>query len=270
MKGPHQKRSLSQVFLKTKVPCEQLASLLQNHDVQQVLEIGPGKGVLTKVLIDRGMTVTCVEKDRRFVDYLSQHFEQEIQSGKLTIHNADILKFDLEAWIRSQNGAPSSISGNIPYNISSPLLEHLLPNLSQLKVSALLVQLEFAQRLVSPPGSKTYGSLSVFVQLRSNPKIAHHVNRNCFSPVPKVDSAIVTLEPLSTLADESLLKKVEQVTKTAFSQRRKKISNALSVFLSDLDKAKIPFDLSQRPETFSPQDYLKLTALLFEGEKSFR
>ncbi len=263
MNSPYQKSHLSQVFLKTTIPCEQLASLLKKEAVESVLEIGPGKGILTKVLLDQGFKVTCVEKDLRFVEYLKKHFDKFILENRLTLVNEDILKFDFEKWRKDSKGR-LSVCGNIPYNISSPLLEVLLPELPFLEISALLVQLEFAERLVSPAGLKSYGSLSVFAQLRANLKLEFKVDKHCFSPVPKVDSAIVSLQARSEYASDPILKNVEKLTKLAFSQRRKKLSNAISDLLEGGDVSSLTIDLSRRPDTLRPEEYLQLARSLKE------
>ena len=261
-----QKKYLSQVFLNTTVPCEQLASLLTKEGVDSVLEIGPGKGILTGVLLKQGFSVTSVEKDERFVDYLNKHFQKEIAEKKLTVIHHDILTFDLEAW-RARKGQNLSICGNIPYNISTPLVELLLPQLEFLRISALLVQLEFAQRLCSPPGTRNYGSLSVFTQLRSDPKFEFEVDRSLFTPIPKVDSAIISLKYKKQEAEIELLKTVEKLTKAAFSQRRKKLSNALSRVLTEEQKLKLhAIDFSLRPESITPKEYLEIAKIIRSKE----
>lgn len=250
-----QKSHLSQVFLKTEEPCQRLADLLKAEDIQHTLEIGPGKGILTKVLLEKGLHVLSVEKDHRFFHYIKKNFCKDIESKNLDIENEDILKFDLKSWL-AQNSEKSAICGNIPYNISTPILERVLPLLKDLRLVVLLVQLEFAERLVSEPGKKSYGSLSVFTQLRCTPKLVAIVPKTDFDPVPKVDSAIVALYPKMDVEDEETLRKVEILTKSAFSQRRKKLSNALSKYLEK--EADLGIDLSQRPDALSPTEYLKL------------
>lgn len=263
MTSPYQKKHLSQVFLKTTVPCKQLSSLLLQKNVEHVLEVGPGKGILTRVLLDQGFKVTSVEKDHRFVEYLQAHFAKDISDQNLTIVNEDILKFDFDTWRSSVSGS-QAICGNIPYNISTPLLERVLPQLQHIKIAALLVQLEFAERLVSKSSSKSYGSLSVFAQLRSDVHLDFKVGKELFSPVPKVDSAIVSFHPKTELSSEDILKAVEKITKMAFSQRRKKIRNALSKVLEGVDVSVLNLDLSRRPDTLTPLEYLSLTKILLD------
>ncbi len=257
MEAPKQRSRLSQVFLHTNWPCEKLADLLLQHSICSVLEIGPGKGILTDSLLKRNFKVTCVERDLRFFTYLQQRYPSVISEHRLFLVHDDILRFDFAAWIAQAQG-PVAICGNIPYHISTPLLESIFPHLGRLAIAVLLVQLEFAERLVSEPGFKSYGSLSVFAQLRANLSLVAKVERTCFVPVPKVDSAIIALLPKTECAEPILLRKVEKLTKFAFSQRRKKIRNALSKFLETVDKDRVSLDLSRRPDTLSPIEYLEL------------
>ncbi len=259
MREPKQNSKLSQVFLHTSWPCDTLADVLVENSVGAVIEIGPGKGILTESLLKRDLHVTCVERDARFVTYLQKRFETEISEGKLLIIHQDALHFDWAHWreLNRQRGR-LGICGNIPYHISSPLLEQILPQLGEIQVAVLLVQLEFAERLASAPGVKSYGSLSVFAQLRATMTLVSKVDRSCFTPVPKVDSAIIAMSPRAQKENAELLKKVEKLTKRAFSQRRKKLSNALSAFLETVDTEKVRIDLNRRPDTLKPEEYLEL------------
>ena len=258
---PHrQKKSLSQVFLHTDWPCTKVCDLLLQHGVQQVLEIGPGKGILTRKLVEAGLQVTAVEKDDYLAEYMgsvASRYRESGVTGSLSVIHDDILRFDISAWVKQQSGR-KAICGNIPYNISSPILMHTLPELTDIEGIFFLVQLEFAQRLCSPVNEKSYGSLSVYTQLRAKTKVECKVERTCFYPVPKVDSAVISLLPPVNQETPDLLAKVEQLTRQVFHQRRKKLSNSLGSFLHLGKTLPESLDLSRRCDTLSPQEFIEI------------
>ncbi len=261
---PRQSKKLSQVFLRTDWPVQRVATKVHAWGARRVLEIGPGKGILTKALANAGLKVTAVEKDTRFFEYLND----QLRAGDLAdseslirVVNADILDFDLGAWCGATK-EPAAVVGNIPYNISSPILLWVLPHLSHLSGAMFLTQLEFAQRLAAEPGGKTYGSLSVFSQLRSRVEFECKVPASCFTPVPKVDSALVALRPIKQNVPDALLHRTEVITRAAFTQRRKKLRNAVRAFTPEDAVADCPIDLNRRPETLTPQEFVELAAYL--------
>lgn len=258
--GIRQKRSLSQVFLQESWPCQKIAQQICDLGIQRVLEIGPGNGILTKELLKKGLHVTAVEKDKRFADRLINIFSD---NAHIQIHHDDILKFDLSAWLEASK-EKTAICGNIPYSISSPILQWLLPYMNRIIGAFLLVQLEFAQRLASQPNHKSYGSLSVFTQLRALVKLEFKVSKSCFYPIPKVDSAVVSLLPHLNKHSDDILQNVEKLTRQAFTQRRKKLSNSLSPFLKDdTDKKDLPVDLNRRCDSLSPEEFIMVAKALF-------
>lgn len=261
----HQKRSLGQVFLKVTWPTEKVVERMSSFGVTKILEIGPGGGMLTRALLQAGFSVTAVEKDDRFAEKLNDYKRTvSLRDGQsFEVVNQDILKFPLESWL-ARGREPVAVCGNIPYNISSSILLWVLPYLDQLKGVEFLVQLEFALRLSALPGHKTYGSISIYTQLRSRVKLECKVGRECFHPIPKVDSALITLTPLAQKYPDSALKWAEQVTRLAFQQRRKKLSNALMPLLTEHHPC--PIDLTRRPESLSPQEYIELGQFLL-GQK---
>jgi 16S rRNA (adenine1518-N6/adenine1519-N6)-dimethyltransferase len=258
---PHrQKKSLSQVFLHTDWPCVKICELLVQHGVEQVLEIGPGKGILTRKLVEAGLEVTAVEKDDDLAEYMgsvASRYQESGSAGSLTVVNEDILKFDISQWVQTHSRR-KAICGNIPYNISSPILMHTLPELTAIEGIFFLVQLEFAKRLCSPVNEKSYGSLSVYTQLRAKTKVECKVERACFYPVPKVDSAVISLLPPAYQESPALLKQVEQLTRQVFHQRRKKLSNSLGSFLHMGKVLPEHIDLSRRCDTLSPQEFIEI------------
>lgn len=260
---PQQKKSMSQVFLNTDWPCLKTAEMIKALGVKSVLEIGPGAGVLTKPLIEAGLAVSAVEKDPRFAELLKINFIKDIDQGKLNIILDDILEFPLLDWIEKAE-KPLAICGNIPYHISSSIIFALLPHMPSVEGVFLLVQLEFAQRLASAPCSKNYGSLSVFTQLRAKAALEFKVEKQCFTPIPKVDSALVSLRPLDELLPDTLLAKVEKLTRRAFAQRRKKLSNSLAPILSPESLAACSLDLNRRPDHLSPEEFVLLTKTILK------
>jgi len=260
----YQKKSLGQVFLRTEWPVQRMVERLCELRIARALEIGPGGGVLTRALLKAGLDVMAVEKDSRFAARMEEYASQLAgeASGRLEVINTDILKFDWREWIQVAR-APVAVVGNIPYNISSPILIKGLEVLGDLQAMMFMTQLEFAQRVVARPSSKDYGSLSVYTQLRAEVSIEFKVERTCFNPVPKVDSAVILILPKRDKLSAELLKRVEQVTRTAFTQRRKKLRNSIRPFLEGKDEHACPLDLERRADSLSPQEYVQMTEWLF-------
>ena len=259
-----QKKSLGQVFLNTDWPVKKVVDRVREWKVKRVIEIGPGPGILTRALLEAGLQVTAVERDDRFVERLEDYnrVRGEDQPGTLEIVGEDILKFDLEQWINQSHEA-AAVVGNIPYNISSPILLWALPHLQRLKGVNFLTQLEFAARLAGQVGTKAYGSLSVFAQLRAQVTMDCKVGRECFTPVPKVDSALVSLKPKQQILSDDMLNQVETITRSAFTQRRKILKNAMKQFLPDDDQIKdCPIDLNRRPDSLRPEEYVEIARFI--------
>jgi len=227
-----------------------------------VLEIGPGKGILTRELTERGKKVYAVEIDERLVRHLQAEFGQ---NPKLEIFNSDILRFDL-----ARLPAPYQVVANIPYQISSPLLTRLIREGSRIGAMTLMVQKEVARRIVSGPGSRDYGPLSVFVQSYATAEIAFDVSRRAFSPPPKVDSSVVKIVPmaaprLKTRHDPFFF----SIVKGSFAHRRKSIRNSLrDAGLSPeiLEQAfrELRLDPARRGETFSIEEFGLLADRLYD------
>ena len=261
-----QKKSLGQVFLNTDWPCARMVERLRDLKVERVVEIGPGPGILTRGLMGAGMHVTAVEKDDRFAARLGELSETwpEAKRGSLAVVNEDVLAFDLGAWIEGGVGR-AALVGNIPYNISTPIVLKGLDHLDKLVAMLFMTQLEFALRVVARPNTKDYGSLSVYAQLRAEANMEFKVERSCFNPVPKVDSAVMLCVPKRDRLDAKFLHQVEQVTRAAFMQRRKKLRNSIRSFLDARGEAGCPVDLERRADALSPREFVLLTRFLNEG-----
>jgi 16S rRNA (adenine1518-N6/adenine1519-N6)-dimethyltransferase len=206
-----------------------------------IVEIGPGEGALTRPLLETGATLEAVELDRDLAARLAEDFP-----GKLVVHQADVLEYDFGAMPRGMR-----VVGNLPYNISTPILFHLARQADRVRDMHFMLQLEVVERMVAPPSSAAYGRLSVSLQARFGMKKLFNVSRGAFRPPPKVDSAVVRLEPLAEplAIDEILLRQ-------AFSARRKTLRNALP----GVDLETLGIDSKLRPENLSPQDFARISA----------
>jgi len=206
-----------------------------------MVEIGPGGGALTKPLLERLSRLELIEVDRDLAASLAAEFPPP----RATVHCADALEYDF-----SRFPAGVRIVGNLPYNISTPLLFHLARFAQRVRDLHFMLQLEVVERMVAAPSTAAYGRLSVALQARFRMKKLFKVSKGAFRPPPKVESAVVRLEPLSRILEID-----EQLLRRAFSARRKTLRNALP----EIDFAALGIDSSLRPENLSPEDYARLS-----------
>ncbi len=254
------KKHLGQHFLKDENIAKKIADTLSLEGYSNVLEIGPGMGVLTKYLLQRNLDLVAMDLDEESIVYLNHSFPLEHQeilkkNNRLNVVEADFLKFDLSELYGEEEFA---ITGNFPYNISSQIVFKMLEMRGQIPEFSGMFQKEVAQRICEKPGSKTYGILSVLVQAFYDAEYLFTVPPSVFDPPPKVDSGVLRLKRKGNQklpCDERLFFKV---VKTAFNQRRKTIRNSLKTFnLSDNLKEDAIFD--QRPEQLGVADFVTLT-----------
>ena len=191
-----------------------------------MIEIGPGKGALTGPLIDRARKVIAIEIDPYLVHYLRQKFSGVIEQGRLLLIEGDVLKTDLAVW------GPAVIAGNLPYYITSPILEKIFSLGRNWTRAVFLVQAEVAARLASPPGSRDFGFLSVETQLNARVENLFPVSRGAFRPPPKVDSCVVLLEPRDAAAELGIADRATflRFASAAFRHKRKTLRNNLAPF----------------------------------------
>jgi len=262
--GIRQRKALGQVFLNTDWPCQRVLEEITSWGAGDVLEIGPGGGVLTFSLLAGGIDVLAIEMDERFAYALGLEYQrrQQPEWGKLEVIAQDFLRFNLDEWLSKQTRR-SALVGNIPYRISTPILINALNYLPRLHGVVLLVQKEFAERIVGRQGSKDYGSISVYTQLRADAKIVANVGRECFTPSPKVDSALMVLTARAQVLSPEVLKKTELVTRLAFQQRRKKLHNAVKSLLQERSPGDSPIDLNLRADAITAEDFVTLTKFIF-------
>lgn len=243
------KKSFGQHFLNDHNIAKKIADSLQFVDNDTcIVEVGPGTGALTKHLVDKTSNLVLVELDKESVDYL--HCQEEYHG--VQILEQDFLKLPLHSLSRE----PLSVIGNFPYNISGPLFFKALEERTMLKEWVGMFQYEVIQRIVSSPGSKVYGILSVLLQAYFETELLFKVSPGVFIPPPKVMSAVIRMTPKTTDLPKSEYQDLKALVKTAFGQRRKTMRNSLKPFLSVLD-SQHPF-MDKRPETLSWQDFDQL------------
>ncbi|MTE26952.1 16S rRNA (adenine(1518)-N(6)/adenine(1519)-N(6))-dimethyltransferase RsmA [Winogradskyella ouciana] len=248
------KKHLGQHFLKDENIAQKIADTLSLDGYNDVLEIGPGMGVLTKYLLKKDITTHVIEIDTESVEYLKNNY----LNLSNRIYEKDFLKYDLTQIFKDQ---PFAIIGNFPYNISSQIVFKTLEMRSQIPEFSGMFQKEVALRICSKEGSKVYGILSVLTQAFYDAEYLFTVPPNVFNPPPKVDSGVLLLkrkENYKLPCDEKLF---FRVVKTGFQQRRKTLRNSLKSFnLSDNLKANTIF--GQRPEQLSVSQFIELTSLI--------
>lgn len=254
------KKSLGQNFLRDPHYLRKIADAARVNDQDQVIEIGPGLGHLTRILAQRAKKVLALELDERLIPYLKRQFGD---NEKIEIVQADALEYPYTSL-----SGKWKVVANLPYYISTPLIQRLLACRDKFSDLTLMLQKEVAERIAAPPGGKEYGYLSVLVQLYTEPRIEFLVPPGAFTPRPEVDSAVVNLplrgHPAVAVQDENFLIKV---IKAAFSHRRKTLKNALkqldiSEKKMDLVSDKTGIDLRRRAETLTVEEFTRLADFL--------
>jgi 16S rRNA (adenine1518-N6/adenine1519-N6)-dimethyltransferase len=229
---------------------------------ESVLEIGPGRGALTPYLAEQAKELWLIEVDRDLHGQLCARFAEH---ESVHILQADILEVNLPALL--SGSAPVVVVANLPYNISTPVLMKLLETPDLFSRLVLMLQLEVAERLRARPGTKDYGALSVLVQVAADVRIAFRVGPGSFVPRPKVDSAVVVIEPLVDSRRARVdLAVLRRVVKTAFNQRRKQLVNALSPLVAEPRRllAHANIDPKRRPDALSVSEFVALAQALEE------
>lgn len=244
------KKSYGQHFLRVESISEKIAdSLLSN--VKEVAEIGPGQGMLTKYLLEKDYKLIAIEADKDMVGYLANHYP------RLKVVSEDFLKVKLEEYFNNE----FAVIGNFPYNISSQIVFKIIEYKEQIPEMVGMFQKEMAERIVAPPGSKTYGVISVLTQAYYEGEYLFTVNREAFNPPPKVTSAVIRLTRKKNLdlgCDEKLFRRI---VKTSFQQRRKMLRNTLKPFTQNKELLQDEF-FQQRPERLSVVDFVRIANLL--------
>jgi len=260
MHGHRARKRFGQNFLADAHYVERIVEAVDPKPGDNIVEIGPGLAALTRSLIERTGHITAIEIDRDLASRLASEFPAD----RLTLHVADALDFDF-----GELGAKLRIVGNLPYNISSPLLFHLAAFESRLSDLHTMLQKEVVARMTAEPATPDYGRLTVMLQAKFSIRRLFVVPPGAFSPAPQVDSAVARLLPLRaakpSIADEALF---ARIVAAAFAQRRKTLRNSLSAFADEAALASAAIDPKARGETLAVADFVRLANRLAGADRS--
>ncbi len=252
LEGHKARKRFGQNFLHDEHWIRRIAQAVDARPGQSIIEIGPGQAALTRELIAGAGSIRAVEIDRDLAAWLRTQFP----NGELTLVQADALTLD---WTELAAGSPIRVVGNLPYNISSPLLFHLMQAADVITDQHFMLQREVVDRMVAQPGSKTYGRLSVMLQWRYRMTKLFDVPPGAFTPAPKVVSSVVRMTPKKSedvLAVDFPL--FSSIVANAFGQRRKTLRNALSLLLTQEDIESTGVNPGARAETLSLVEFVSL------------
>jgi 16S rRNA (adenine1518-N6/adenine1519-N6)-dimethyltransferase len=250
--GPHTARKrFGQHFLVDQGIIDRIVRVVGPRPGDALVEIGPGLGAITQPLLERSGALTVIELDRDLAVRLRRN-------PLLTVVEADVLTVDFAA-LAAAAGRRLRVVGNLPYNISTPILFHLLDAAEHVQDQHFMLQKEVVDRMAAAPGNKDYGRLTVMLQWRYRIESVLDVPPDAFDPPPRVDSAVVCMEPLPADAGVDAARLRELVT-VAFSQRRKLLRHTLGRWL-EAQALDVPFDLQRRAEEVPVAEYLALARL---------
>jgi 16S rRNA (adenine1518-N6/adenine1519-N6)-dimethyltransferase len=246
------RKRFGQHFLHDPQVIARIVAAIEPRRGERIIEIGPGRGALTAPLLERLDTLTAIEIDRDLARHLRERF-----GPALELISADVLEIDMAA-LRG-GGDPLRLVGNLPYNISTPLLFRLLEQRGAIRDMHFMLQKEVVDRMVAPPGSKTYGRLTVMLAPWVRIERLLNVGPGAFTPPPKVSSAVVRITPLAAAAfDIGSAASFERVVRAAFSQRRKTLRNALRGTVAAGVLERLGIDPGARPEQLAAAQYAAL------------
>ncbi|HVV69714.1 MAG TPA: 16S rRNA (adenine(1518)-N(6)/adenine(1519)-N(6))-dimethyltransferase RsmA [Gammaproteobacteria bacterium] len=250
----HPKKHLGQHFLHDREVIAQLIAAIAPKPYEHLIEIGPGQGALTEALLPVVKAMDAIELDRDLILPLTAACKQ---LGKLTIHPMDVLKFDFSQLTTKEHSL--RIVGNLPYQISTPLLFHLIQHISLIKDLHFMLQKEVVNRLAAPAGIKAYGRLSVMVQYHFTVEALFDVGPQAFYPPPAVNSAVVRLIPKipSPIANNYQL--FADIVREAFNHRRKTLHNCLRGFVTSEQLQSLGIDPNIRPERLAVAEFVRIS-----------
>jgi len=262
--GHRARKRFGQNFLHDPHVIGRIVKAIAPKPTDVLVEIGPGLGALTEPVAEAAGHLIVVELDRDLAERLRQHPQL---SSKLTIHQADAMKFDFTSLLK--DGQKLKVFGNLPYNISTPLLFHLFQYADLIENMHFMLQKEVVQRMTAIHGSKAFGRLSVMTQYYCQAMPVVEVGPGAFKPAPKVDSAVVRLLP-RPIAERAQVPAdvLNRVCLEAFNQRRKTIRNCFSNFASAEQIEQLGLDPGIRPEQLSVDDFVKVAQWLHQQEAS--
>ncbi|MCD6047194.1 MAG: rRNA ((1518)-N(6)/adenine(1519)-N(6))-dimethyltransferase [Gammaproteobacteria bacterium] len=259
MHQTYAKKRFGQNFLVDQNIIQKIIQAINPKAGEHLIEIGPGIGAITKPLLEKKVQLEVIEIDRDLIEGLHQ---LQKQYPNLHVHAQDALTFDF-----SDASQAKRILGNLPYNISSPLLLHCFKHIDAIIDMHFMLQKEVVDRLTAVPNTKDYGRLSIITQYFCEVEKLFEVSPSCFHPAPKVTSAVFRLKPKQDRVKINV-EKLEMITQHAFGQRRKTLRNSLASLISAEELLAIGIDPMRRAETLTLNEYIQLTALPFKnGEK---
>ena len=254
----HIRKRFSQNFLQDQSVIENIIDIIYPQKNDHIIEIGPGKGALTIPIFNNVEKLNVIEIDKDLVKFLRRNIDDK----NLVIHEYDALKFDYSKFKHSN----LKLIGNLPYNISTPLLFHLLSYKNKIKNMFFMLQKEVVERICAKSGTKEYGRLSVMLQYYCDVESMLIIKPEAFYPNPKVDSSIIKITPRKKpkyqLLDENSF---EKIVKAAFSQRRKTLFNGLKKYLNESEIKKIGIPKNERAEKLEVEDFVKLSNLYYQS-----
>ncbi len=252
---PRARKRFGQHFLHDRAVVRRIVDAVAPRPGDLIVEVGPGRGALTFPLLESGCELHAVEIDR---DLAAMLHEQVVNHPNLTVHEADALEIDLARLAPPPRRL--RVIGNLPYNISTPLVFRLLAALPRVADMHLMLQWEVVERMASEPGTGAYGRLGVMVQLDCEVERILRVGSGAFSPVPRVESAVVRLRPRPRAAlDPAGRDRFAAIVRTCFSKRRKTLRNALRGLCDESTIAAADLDPRSRPEVLTVGDFVRLT-----------
>jgi len=256
---PPARKQLGQHFLHDPAVIARIVREIAPHEQDRIVEIGGGRGALTLPLLEQVEELHVVEIDEQLADALEAH--RPATGARLVVHRADALEFDFS----SLAAGPASLRvvGNLPYNISTPLLFHLLGHRTAIADMVVMVQKEVARRIVAPPGNKEYGRLTIMLSAWIDTQLCFDVGPGAFNPPPRVWSSVLHMrlrrEARFAIDDE---RRFADLVKLAFSMRRKTLARGLARVLTREQIEAAGIDPRARPETLAPADFAALARLL--------
>lgn len=254
----HQARKrFGQHFLKDGDVLDKLLLAIRPQPTDHIVEIGPGRGALTQRLLPAVQQLDVIEIDRDLVMLLQDHFSTE---NNLNIHQGDVLNFDFT--VLKTNDQLLRIIGNLPYNISTPLLFKLFSYRAIIKDMIFMLQKEVVERLTAPVSAPHYGRLSVMAHYFCDSYALFSVPPQSFSPPPKVESAVIYLTPRQQPPAVNDLQLFSDIVREAFSYRRKTLRNCLKKYLSVTQLQTLSIDPQQRPQELTVEDFVKISNMV--------
>ncbi len=261
--GHRARKRFGQNFLHDPQVIGRIVKAISPKSTDLLVEIGPGLGALTEPVAETAGHLTVVELDRDLAERLQQHPKL---ASKLTIYQADAMKFDFSQLC--QQDKKLKVFGNLPYNISTPLLFHLFEFADFIENMHFMLQKEVVQRMTAAHGSKAYGRLSVMTQFYCHAMPVVEVGPGAFKPAPKVDSAVVRLIPKATTEREDVpVSVLNRVCLEAFNQRRKTLRNCFSNFATAEQLTELGIDPTLRPEQLSVGEFIRIAQWLAKQEQ---